>query len=74
VDALAKDNYRARTLIREVVLSLPFRNTQGGVVKAAPLEGPRLNISSVISRSQDAKSHNNGEAVGPAKAGTPPPK
>ncbi len=32
VDDLAKDGYRARTLIREVVLSVPFRNTQGGVV------------------------------------------
>jgi hypothetical protein len=31
VEALEKDNYRARTLIREIVLSLPFRNTQGGV-------------------------------------------
>jgi hypothetical protein len=28
---LEKDNYRARTLIREVVLSVPFRNTQGGL-------------------------------------------
>jgi cytochrome c553 len=33
--ALAKDDYRARTLIREVVLSVPFRNTQGGVEPAA---------------------------------------
>jgi cytochrome c553 len=32
VDDLAKDGYRARTLIREIVLSVPFRNTQGGVV------------------------------------------
>ncbi len=31
-DSLQKDNYRARTLIREVVLSIPFRNSQGGVV------------------------------------------
>jgi hypothetical protein len=29
--ALAKDDYRARTLIREIVLSVPFRNTQGGI-------------------------------------------
>jgi hypothetical protein len=35
VDAVAKDNYCARTLIREIVLSIPFRNSQGG---AAPLE------------------------------------
>jgi hypothetical protein len=31
VDTIAKDNYRARTLIREVVRSVPFRNTQAGV-------------------------------------------
>jgi hypothetical protein len=36
VDALAKDNYRARTLIREVVLSIPFRNSQGGAALLAP--------------------------------------
>jgi cytochrome c553 len=37
-DALKKDDYRARTLIREVVMSIPFRNSQGGVVtvEAAP--------------------------------------
>jgi mono/diheme cytochrome c family protein len=33
VDDLAKDGYRARTLIRDIVLSVPFRNTQGGMVK-----------------------------------------
>jgi hypothetical protein len=33
--ALEKDNDRARTLIREIVLSVPFRNTQGGVEPAA---------------------------------------
>lgn len=32
VDDLARDGYRARTLIADVVLSVPFRNTQGGVV------------------------------------------
>lgn len=32
VDTLAKQDYKARTLIREVVLSTPFRNVQGGVV------------------------------------------
>jgi hypothetical protein len=36
VDSLEKDRYRARTLIREVVLSIAFRNTQGGVVEASP--------------------------------------
>jgi len=30
--AIEKDNYRARTMFREIVLSTPFRNTQGGVV------------------------------------------
>jgi hypothetical protein len=30
VDALEKDGYRTRTLIREIVLSVPFRNTQAG--------------------------------------------
>ena len=37
-DALRKDDYRARTLIREVVMSIPFRNSQGGAltVEAAP--------------------------------------
>jgi hypothetical protein len=29
-DALEKDGYRTRALIREIVLSVPFRNTQGG--------------------------------------------
>ena len=29
-DSLQKDDYRARTLIREIVLSVPFRNSQGG--------------------------------------------
>jgi hypothetical protein len=30
-DTLAKDNYQARTLIRGVALSVPFRNVQGGL-------------------------------------------
>jgi cytochrome c553 len=62
VDGLAHDGFRARTLIRDVVLSLPFRNTQGGVVKAVPIDAPKLNISSVTAKTQDATSHNNGEA------------
>jgi hypothetical protein len=33
-DRVEKDNYRARTLFREIALSIPFRNTQGGVVNA----------------------------------------
>jgi hypothetical protein len=36
-DALAKQNYGARTLIRGIVSSVPFRNTQGGVeISTAP--------------------------------------
>jgi hypothetical protein len=34
VSALEKDNYRTRTLIREIVLSVPFRNTQPGAESA----------------------------------------
>jgi cytochrome c553 len=38
VAALEKDNYRARTLIREVTLSVPFLNSQGGIsVDAEPV-------------------------------------
>ena len=37
MDAVAKDGYRARTLIREVVLSVPFRNSQSGL---PPLDQP----------------------------------
>ena len=33
VDTVAKDNYRARSLIREIILSVPFRNNQGGVLR-----------------------------------------
>ena len=41
VDDLAKDGYRARTLMREIVLSVPFRNTQGGEAKSeAPKAAP----------------------------------
>jgi hypothetical protein len=39
-DALKRDNYRARTLISEVVLSVPFRNTQGGIVQNDPAPPP----------------------------------
>jgi hypothetical protein len=67
VDSVASDNYRARTMIREIVLSLPFRNTQGGHVNGVPLDGPKLNISAVTSRSQDAKAHDNGEALPPKR-------
>jgi hypothetical protein len=67
VDTVAKDGYRARTLVREVVLSLPFRNVQGGLVKTAPAEGPTLNLSSITAKTQDNTSHNNGEKVVPKK-------
>jgi hypothetical protein len=50
-------------LIREIVLSIPFRNTQAGVVNAVPIDAPSLNISKVTSQSQDAKVHDNGEAL-----------
>jgi mono/diheme cytochrome c family protein len=62
VDRLAADGYRARTLLREIVTSLPFRNTQGGAVSAVPMEAPRLNITAVTAKTQDKSSHNNGEA------------
>ena len=60
VQTLEKDNYRARTLIREIVLSVPFRNTQGGIVNSEPVISQRsLNISSLNALKQDAASHNN---------------
>ncbi|MEO7143973.1 MAG: DUF1592 domain-containing protein [Bryobacteraceae bacterium] len=41
VNAAGKDNYRGRTLIREIVLSTPFRNSQGGAVAvSAPVAAP----------------------------------
>ena len=36
VQKLAANNYGARTLVEQIVLSVPFRNTQGGAVTAAP--------------------------------------
>jgi uncharacterized protein DUF1592/uncharacterized protein DUF1588/uncharacterized protein DUF1587/uncharacterized protein DUF1585/uncharacterized protein DUF1595 len=71
VDTVANDQYRARTLIREIVLSLPFRNTQGGAVTVTPVDAPKLDITAVTAKSQDAKSHNNGEAVVPGRATAP---
>jgi hypothetical protein len=67
VDTLAADGYRARTLIRGIVLSLPFRNTQGGVMNAVPMEAPKLNITAVTAKTQDKSSHNNGEAAPPKR-------
>ena len=39
-DTLAKDNFRARTMMREVVLSTAFRNSQGGAVVMTPAAPP----------------------------------
>ena len=57
VDTVARDGYRARTLIREVVLSIPFRNIQAGSIKSTPIGPPPLDISKVTSKTQDAKNH-----------------
>ena len=38
--ALEKDGYKARTLIREIVLSTPFRNTQPGIAISGPTAAP----------------------------------
>ena len=69
--AVEKDSYRARTLIREIVLSTPFRNTQGGVVAMEPvISKTSLNISALNALKQDAASHNNQvkpEALAPKK-------
>lgn len=60
VQTLEKENYRARTLIREIVLSVPFRNSQGGIVAPEPVITQRqLNISSLNATKQDAASHLN---------------
>ena len=60
VETLEKDEYRARTLIREVVLSVPFRNTQGGAVNVEQAPSLRsLNISGLNALKQDNASHNN---------------
>jgi len=39
-DKLQQDDYRARTLIREIALSIPFRNSQGGKVVVENLPPP----------------------------------
>src|SRR5262249_12370758 len=60
MEAVEKDGYRARTLIREIVLSVPFRNTQGGAVAIEPVISQKpLNISALNAQKQDAASHNN---------------
>lgn len=40
-ESLSKDDYRGRTLIREIVLSVPFRNSQGGLPPAEIRTAPR---------------------------------
>jgi hypothetical protein len=49
-DRLQKDNYRARTLIHEVALSVPFRNSQGGkvVIEAAPKPAAKRVVPMVV--------------------------
>jgi hypothetical protein len=49
-DSLQKDNYRARTIIREIVLSVPFRNSQGGQVtmEAPPPPPPKRTVPMVV--------------------------
>jgi hypothetical protein len=57
VDATKRDGYRARTMLREIVLSLPFRNIQGGDIKVLTLETRKLDINAATAKSQDAKGH-----------------
>ena len=49
-DSLQKDNYRARTLLREIVLSIPFRNSQGGqvAIEAAAPPPPKRTAPMVV--------------------------
>jgi hypothetical protein len=60
VQTLEKDNYRARTLIHEIVLSVPFRNTQGGAVASETVITQKsLDISGLNAKKQDAAAHLN---------------
>jgi hypothetical protein len=49
-ETLRKDNYRARTLMHEVVLSVPFRNSQGGniTMEAAAPPPPKRTVPMVV--------------------------
>ncbi|MEO8128824.1 MAG: DUF1592 domain-containing protein, partial [Bryobacteraceae bacterium] len=47
-DALRNDGYRARTLLREVVLSVPFRNSQGGKVEVEAAPPPRKRVGPMV--------------------------
>jgi len=40
-EALERDNFQARTLIRGIVLSVPFRNTNGGVTMSSAPAAPK---------------------------------
>jgi hypothetical protein len=57
VQALEKDNYRARTLIREIVLSVPFRNAQRTATFQPLISQKKLDVPGLNSRKQDAPSH-----------------
>jgi hypothetical protein len=57
VDTTRRDGYRARTMPREIVLSLPFRNIQGGDIKILSVENRKLDINAATAKSQDAKGH-----------------
>jgi len=50
VNALKKDDHRGRTLIREIVLSIPFRNGQGGqvTIEAPPPPPPKRTTPMVV--------------------------
>ena len=70
VESLEKDNYGARTLIRQIVLSTPFRHTQGGQLESTPLETSRkLDLTKLNAAKQDAESHNNAVKVVPKDVG-----
>jgi Protein of unknown function (DUF1592)/Protein of unknown function (DUF1588)/Protein of unknown function (DUF1585) len=50
VDDLAKNNYQARTLIREVVLSVPFRNSQGGLKLETPISATPKRVKPMVTK------------------------
>jgi hypothetical protein len=72
-DIVEKDNYRARTLFREIVLGVPFRNFQGGVVAVdmapAPVHKERL-----VPCSEDGSCAPLKKPEPPKKPETPPTK
>jgi cytochrome c553 len=50
VDDLAKNNYQARTLIRDVVLSVPFRNSQGGLKLETPISAAPKRVKPMVTK------------------------